>query len=312
MELLSSTPVDQELRKAAGQWLSYLEDNKSSSAHTITAYEIDLRHFFEFLSGHCGGEVSIALLEKLKLRDFRSWLAARNTQKLTAKSTARALSVIRSFYRHMEKESKIDNPAVFHLRTPKLPKSLPKALPEEQAIESLASIGKEHKQLWEQHRDVALLTLIYGCGLRISEALALTPGDIPAGCATIMITGKGDKQRMVPVLPQIHKAISQYKQHCPHSIALNEALFKGTRGGTLRPEIFQKEIRLLRTGLGLPDTVTPHAFRHSFATHLLANGGDLRTIQELLGHADLSTTQRYTKVDHERFLIAYNKAHPRA
>lgn len=312
MELLISTPVDQKLRKEAGQWLTCLEDNKASSEHTVTAYEIDLRNFFEFLSGHCGGEVSIAILSGLKLRDFRSWLAARNAKRLTAKSTARALSVVRSFYRYMEKQGKLDNAAIFHLRTPKLPKSLPKALPEEQAMASLASVGDTHKELWTQFRDIALLTLIYGCGLRISEALSLTLGDVPAGSATIMITGKGNKQRMVPILPQIHEAIAEYRKHCPHPIVNSEPLFKGTRGGPLRPEIFQKEIRLLRAQLGLPDSVTPHAFRHSFATHLLTSGGDLRTIQELLGHADLSTTQRYTKVDHERFLSVYSKAHPRA
>ncbi len=309
---ISIFPVDKALREAVDGWLSFLADNKAFSEHTITAYNIDIRHFLAFFSQHTGGEVTKAVLKDLTLRDFRSWLAARHAEKFTASSTARALSVVRGFYRYLQKQSGMDNPAIFHVRTPKLPKALPKALPEAQALGSLDSIGSEHKEPWVQLRDVAVLTLIYGCGLRISEALALIPSGIPAGAATITIRGKGNKERLVPVLPQVHAAIEEYKKVCPHALAKDEALFRGQRGGELRPEILQKEIRLLRVNLGLPDSATPHAFRHSFATHLLSAGGDLRAIQELLGHADLSTTQRYTKVDHARLLSAYHKAHPRA
>jgi len=309
---LSALPIDAALGKAVKQWLGWLAHQKASSAHTITAYSTDIRDFFAFANRHSGGEVTFTQLAGWSLRDFRSWLAARHGEGLSAASTARAVSVVRGFFRYLEKHEVIENSAIFHLRTPKLPKSLPKALAETQALESLTHIGAHHKEAWAQARDAALLTLIYGCGLRISEALALTPKDIPPGAASLTLTGKGRKQRMVPLLPQIHEAIEAYKKSCPYTLNANEALFRGTRGKPLRPEILQKEIRILRGALGLSDSATPHAFRHSFATHLLASGGDLRTIQELLGHADLSTTQRYTKVDHERLLNAYQKAHPRA
>ena len=173
-------------------------------------------------------------------------------------------------------------------------------------------VGLNHSQEWVRLRDVALLTLIYGCGLRIAEALAITPAQLPEKASSLVLTGKGNKQRMVPLLPLVHEAIAAYKKACPFHLDNKEPMFKGARGKPLQPAIFQKEIRNLRAALGLPDSATPHAFRHSFATHLLAGGGDLRTIQELLGHADLSTTQRYTKVDHERLLSAYKAAHPRA
>lgn len=305
-------PVDEELRGIVTGWLGWLENNKAYSSHTVSAYEIDIRHFFSFFNRHTGNELDVVSLAAFDLRDFRSWLAVRHGEGFTNTSTARALSVVRNFYRYMEKQGKIDNPAILHVRTPKLAKSLPKALPEGQAMASLDEVGGEHKEEWVRFRDIALLTLIYGCGLRISEALALNSSDIQKNITALTVCGKGNKERMVPVLPQVHDAISQYKKYCPYDLSGNEPLFRGVRGGILRPEIFQKEIRLLRATLGLPDSATPHAFRHSFATHLLAGGGDLRTIQELLGHADLSTTQRYTKVDQERLLSAYSKAHPRA
>ncbi len=246
------------------------------------------------------------------MRDFRSWLAARHGEGFSATSTARALSVVRGFYRYLEKQNIAENAAIFHVRTPKLPKSLPRSLQETQAITSLDTVGFTQKENWVQLRDVALLTLIYGCGLRISEALGLRVKDLKEDATSLILTGKGNKQRMVPVLPQIHAAITEYKKVCPHLLSEGSILFVGARGKPLQPAIFQKEIRNLRNALGLPESTTPHAFRHSFATHLLAGGGDLRTIQELLGHADLSTTQRYTKVDSERLLSAYAKAHPRA
>jgi len=305
-------PLDAAVRHELEAWLEWLAHQKASSAHTLTAYRIDIRHFLGFLGRHGGGEVTLSMLGALSLRDFRSWLAARHDENFTATSTARALSVMRNFFRYLERRGVIENPAAQHVRTPKLPKSLPKALSEDQAMASLGQVGADHTQEWVQLRDVALLTLIYGCGLRISEALGLTPSDLPEAAASVTLTGKGNKQRMVPLLPQVHEAIAAYKNACPYPLAAKEPLFKGARGGALQPAIFQKQIRYLRASLGLPDSATPHAFRHSFATHLLAGGGDLRTIQELLGHADLSTTQRYTKVDHEQLLSAYQKAHPRA
>lgn len=304
--------IDQALRSHIDSWLDWLAHQKGYSRYTLTAYEIDLRHFLTFVNRHAGAEVSLEILKSLTLRDFRSWLASRHTEEFTATSTARAVSVIRGLFRYLEKNDVIANAAALHLRSPKLPKSLPKALSEDQTMASLESVGADRKQEWVQLRDVALLTLIYGCGLRIAEALALTPAQLPENALSLTLTGKGNKQRMVPLLPQIHTAIAAYRKACPHFLDTNEPLFRGARGGVLQPAIFQKEIRNLRAALGLPESATPHAFRHSFATHLLAGGGDLRTIQELLGHADLSTTQRYTKVDHERLLSAYQKAHPRA
>ena len=308
---LEQIAIDEKLRELVENWLEWLEHQKSSSLHTITAYQIDITNFLKFVSGHIGGQVNYNNLAELSVRDFRSWLANRSSEKFIATSTARALSVVRSFYRYIDKTEQIENPAIFHIRTPKLAKPLPKALHTEQAINSLELVGDSHKEEWTKLRDVALLTLIYGSGLRISEALAITPNDINIGTTSVIIKGKGNKERLIPILPQIIEAIEEYKKLCPHQLESNEPLFRGSRGKALRPEIFQKEIRNLRISLGLPDTATPHAFRHSFATHLLASGGDLRTIQELLGHADLSTTQRYTKIDHERLLSAYKSAHPK-
>ncbi len=293
-------------------WQEWLAHQKISSRHTLIAYDIDLRHFLAFMNRHLGEEVTLAHLKVLHLRDFRSWLAARHQEQFSATSTARALSVVRGFFRYLEKQGVLENPAIFHVRMPKLPKSLPKALAEDQTLASLEEVGAEHKADWVQWRDVALLTLIYGCGLRIGEALSLTPRDVPPGAVSLTLTGKGNKQRMVPVLPAVHEAMARYRNACPFALTVGGALFRGARGKPLQPAIFQKEIRRLRGALGLPETATPHAFRHSFATHLLASGGDLRTIQELLGHADLSTTQRYTHVDHARLLSAYQKAHPKA
>jgi integrase/recombinase XerC len=310
--LLNAMTLDAALTREVEGWIEWLAHTKAYSRHTLTAYLIDMRHFIAFMNRHAGAEVTIDALRELTLRDMRSWLAARHAENFNAASTGRALSVVRGFFRYLQKQDVLENPAVFHVRTPKLPKSLPKALSETQAMGSLEKVGEDHKEEWVQLRDVALLTLIYGCGLRIGEALALTPSDFPAGALSLTLTGKGNKQRMVPLLPQVHEAIAAYKKASPHALVAKEPLFKGARGKPLQPAIFQKEIRNLRAALGLPDSATPHAFRHSFATHLLAGGGDLRTIQELLGHADLSTTQRYTKVDHERLLSAYQKAHPRA
>lgn len=312
MQDFSGLPINKNLATHVNGWREWLAHQKGYSKHTSTAYLIDIRHFFAFVNKHEGAEVSPKALESLALRDFRSWLAARHAEGFTATSTARALSTVRGFFRYLEKQGVLENQAIFHIRTPKLPKSLPKSLDETQAIASLDTVGFMHKEQWVQLRDVALLTLIYGCGLRIGEALGLKVRDLKPGATSLILTGKGNKQRMVPVLPQIHAAIDAYKNTCPFALQADDVLFKGARGKPLQPAIFQKEIRNLRGALGLPDSVTPHAFRHSFATHLLAGGGDLRTIQELLGHADLSTTQRYTKVDSERLLSAYNKAHPRA
>lgn len=297
------------LAALAGEWESWLREIKRASKHTIVSYQNDLSQFFGFLSNHLGGEVSLKELEKLEARDFRAWLASRMND-FEAASTARALSSVKSFFRWLEKQDKIKNEAVFHIRSPKLKKALPKALAEEQSAAAIAAIGSQHKDEWANKRDLALLTLIYGCGLRISEALSLTRAQ--ADNDAIVITGKGGKQRVVPVLAVVKEAIADYLSACPYTFDPDSPLFVGKRGKKLDAAIFQRELIKLRRAIGLPESATPHAFRHSFATHLLSAGGDLRSIQELLGHASLSTTQRYTHVDSKRLMDAYKSAHPRA
>lgn len=263
-----------------------------------------------FLSGHLGGRVNKKQLEKLDARDIRAWLASR-MDAFDPASSARALSAVKSFYRYLEQQEGIENAALFHIRSPKIKKSVPKALVEGQAQQALGEIESLHAEEWVGKRNLALLVLIYGCGLRISEALSLQYKDAGSG-DSLTITGKGNKQRMVPLLPAVKEAIADYVSACPHSFSARTPLFLGSRGGKLDPAIFQRELRKLRAALGLPESTTPHAFRHSFATHLLSAGGDLRSIQELLGHASLSTTQRYTRVDKDRLMSAYKNAHPRA
>ncbi len=303
-------PISSELQARVRAWLAHLRDVRRYSEHTLVAYEQDLHEFLRFLSGHLGAGVRLEQLEALEARDFRAWLAARMGC-FEASSTARALSTVKHFYRYLEKHEVLCNAAIFHMRGPKLKKAVPKALGVAQAREATEGIGQLHEEEWVNLRDVALLVLIYGCGLRISEALSLRYGDVPLK-DVLAITGKGRKQRMVPVLPVVAEAIAAYVAACPYPFSEEMALFVGARGKPLDPAIFQLQLRKLRGRLNLPETTTPHAFRHSFATHLLSSGGDLRSIQELLGHESLSTTQRYTKVDKERLMAAYKNAHPRA
>lgn len=290
-------------------FLSYLAQHKRASKHTLIAYTQDLTHFFAFLQNHLEQTLDLQRLGGLEARDFRGWLASRAGD-FEASSNARALSSVKSFFRFLEKEEGIKNAAIFHLRSPKIKKSLPKAVSEDKATEALTAIEALHAD-WTGARDKALLMLLYGCGLRISEALSLTPNMVE-GKDSIIITGKGNKQRMVPLLPIVSGAVDNYITQCPHYLDKTSPLFRGRQGSVLQAPVFQKNLRVIRAQLGLPDSATPHAFRHSFATHLLAAGSDLRSIQELLGHASLSTTQRYTHVDTSRLLAAYEKSHPRA
>ena len=306
----SPLPVTSDLAEAITRWQEWFAHVRRGSAHTLISYANDIRHFCEFLSDHLGARVSVDALSRLEVRDIRAWLAHRAPDYENT-STARALSTVKSFYRYLEKEGMLTNSAIFHIRGPKLKKSLPKALAVEQAQQALDTIGTQHDDDWVNKRDVALLVLIYGCGLRISEALSLNYRDIPKG-DSVSITGKGNKQRNVPVLPLVREAIGEYVAACPYPFTAAAPLFLGTRGKALDPAIFQLQLRKLRHALNLPESTTPHAFRHSFATHLLSNGSDLRSIQELLGHASLSTTQRYTHIDKTRLMQAYKSAHPRA
>jgi integrase/recombinase XerC len=291
------------------EWLVWLAHNKRSSRHTIISYQHDLNHFLGFLQQHLGGAVSKKQLSELELRDFRAWLASRN-QDYDAVSNARALSAVKSFYRWLEQQGHGKNSAIFHIRSPKIGRALPKALAVEQAQNSVTAIETMDDEAWINARNLALLLLIYGCGLRISEALSVKRSD--AKQTMLRLVGKGGKERQVPVLPVVTQAIESYLALCPHHTSANEPLFVGKEGKPLNPGVFQRTLRNLRRQLGLPETTTPHAFRHSFATHLLSAGGDLRSIQELLGHASLSTTQRYTHIDRERLMNAYQNAHPRA
>lgn len=308
----NSLPITPALSAIIAQWEGWLADVKHASRYTIISYQNDLANFLKFLSEHLGGSVGLPQLKELESKDIRAWLAHRAMEKkYESSSNARAVSTIKSFFRYLEKQGKIKNAAIFHIRAPKIKKSLPRALSEEQASDALKEISTQHSEEWVNYRDMALLMLIYGCGLRIGEALSLKYSDIPKEDG-LVVTGKGNKQRKLPVLPIVREAIAGYVAVCPYQFTADVPLFFGLRGKPLDAGIFQRQLRKIRAELNLPDSATPHAFRHSFATHLLSAGGDLRSIQELLGHASLSTTQRYTKVDKDRLLAAYKNAHPRA
>ena len=306
-------PAAAELRQAVEDWQAWLTHEKRYSKHTLDGYSRDLIAFLRFLSGHLGKAPALADLSELKPADFRAWMAERAGRGIERASTARALSVLRGFFRWAERRGLAENAAIASLRNPRLPQSVPKALTPEEANDALENVGELSQEPWLAKRDTALLLLLYGCGLRIGEALSLTAAEAPKpGQDGLAVTGKGNKQRVVPLLPVVGAAVEDYVAACPHPLPPEEPLFRGVRGGALGPRAVQQRLQDLRRLLGLPETATPHALRHSFATHLLGGGGDLRAIQELLGHASLSTTQRYTAVDTDRLLEVYRKAHPRA
>jgi integrase/recombinase XerC len=300
----------EDLRAAIGLWTAWLAGERRASPHTVSAYGRDLASFFDFLTGHLGELPSLATFARLLPADYRAFLAHRAAEVERA-TIARGLSVVRTFIRFLERRGLATSPALAVLRAPKLPKSVPKPLSIIDAAEIVEAPNELVVSVWQAKRDIALLTLLYGCGLRLSEALGLKRSEAPRG-DLITITGKGRKQRLVPVLPAVREAIADYLAACPYSLAADGPLFVGARGGPLHPRVVQRQMQALRDALGLPETATPHALRHSFATHLLSGGGDLRAIQELLGHASLSTTQRYTSVETERLLAVYESAHPRA
>ncbi len=295
------------------RWLGYLGNERRMSDKTLEAYARDVGQFLEFLAGHLGGSPSLKQLAKLTPADVRAFMAARRGEGLSSRSLMRVLAGTRSFARFLERNGKGKVGALSAVRAPKVAKTLPKPLTIAAAkrISDTELRAGETRAPWIVARDAAVLALLYGSGLRISEALSLKRKDFSGGDA-ITVTGKGNKTRMVPVLPQVTKSIAGYIAFCPLDLPDNGPLFIGARGGPLSPRVVQLAMARLRGALGLPDTATPHALRHSFATHLLARGGDLRAIQELLGHASLSTTQIYTAVDSERLLEVYASAHPRA
>jgi len=300
-----------DARAAIADWQRWLAEEKQVSPHTLDAYSRDLASFAAFMTSHLGHAAALSDLGDLTARDLRAWLAQRAVDGMRKTSTAWAVSTVRNFFRFLDRTGRVHNAAVAHVRAPRLPASVPKPLSVGDAEDAVTAIGDLSDTPWIAKRDIAVLTLLYGCGLRIGEALGLTLRDAPKR-DTMVVTGKGRKDRVVPVLPVVREAIADYIRACPHPLTPDGPLFVGVRGGPLNPAIVQRQVRKLRSWLGLPDTATPHALRHSFATHLLAEGGDLRTIQELLGHASLSTTQRYTSVDIERLAKVYREAHPRA
>ncbi|HVM80738.1 MAG TPA: tyrosine recombinase XerC [Stellaceae bacterium] len=301
-----------DLAAAISDWQSWLQSERRASPHTLSNYGRDLAGFLDFLREHLGALPDLAALDALKPTDFRAFLAARTGAGIGRSSLARGLSTLRGFFRFLDRRGLAANAALAAVRTPKLPKTVPKPLSAEDAGLALERIAELAEEPWIGKRDLAILTLLYGCGLRLSEALGLTRAEAPLEPGMLAVTGKGRKTRTVPVLPAVSAAIAEYLALCPYALGPKAPLFVGARGGPLNPRLVQRQMQQLRALLDLPETATPHALRHSFATHLLAGGGDLRTIQELLGHASLSTTQRYTAVDAERLIGVYDRAHPRA
>ncbi|MBO9195576.1 tyrosine recombinase XerC [Rhizobium sp. 16-449-1b] len=304
--------ADARLMAERATWLQSLAGERRLSQHTLDAYERDTRQFLTFMTGHLAGPTTLKDIEALRPADFRAFLAARRRDGTGARSLGRNLAGLRSLLRYLEKKGLVNAAGAGAIRSPKQPKSLPKPLSDTQAVTVVSNEAQLHEEPWIAARDAAVMTLLYGCGLRISEALDLLPGDITPGATTLRITGKGNKTRLVPLLPVVFEAVDKYRKLCPYHLTADQPLFRGARGGKLQQAIIQRTMRTMRSAFGLPETATPHALRHSFATHLLAGGGDLRTIQELLGHASLSTTQVYTGVDASRLLDVYDRAHPRA
>lgn len=311
-----ATPLSQEVKGLVQSFLRHLGAERGLAGKTLEAYERDLRQFTLFLSSHQGESVTCNMLEELTVRDFRSFLARRRNGGASSRSLARTLSALRSFFRYLNRREIIKNQAVFAVQMPKIPHSVPKPLSEIKAgavMNGADLVQRAGADPWVLARDSAVLLLLYGSGLRISEALNLNRIDAPSKTKDVLrIKGKGGKERIVPVLPIAIEAIETYLPLCPYEQQGDAPLFLGEKGKRLSPRIIQLVMQRLRGALGLSDTATPHALRHSFATHLLGNGGDLREIQELLGHANLSTTQIYTEVDKKHLLKTYLGAHPRA
>ena len=309
--------ADPQLTAPAGAaldaWLHHLAHERRLSPRTLEAYGHAGRRYLAFLSGHFGGEVRIADLGRVRASDLRAHLAERRSgpHPLSGRSLSQALSAIRAFHGFLERRLGIEAPELALVRGPRIKPSLPRALKVDQALDLMdATSDDPETPPWEAARDRAVLMLLYGCGLRISEALSLTDADVPLG-ETLRITGKGSKTRIVPVLPPVAEAVAAYRDLRPWTEGPDRALFLARRGGKLSPRQVQAAVQTLRRRLGLPETTTPHALRHSFATHLLGAGADLRSLQDLLGHASLSTTQKYTAVDAARLMGVYSSAHPR-
>lgn len=314
---LGAVPWDPELADSIAEWQQWHRTERRSSPHTLTAYQTDLFQFFRFLAQHEGQLVSTSLLQGLRATDFRSWLSDLAIRGKNASSRGRALSSLRGFYRWLEREKGVVNHVVQGLRRPKNAPPLPRALMEKEMdsfFEEAASKQHPKEPQWVINRDHAVLLLLYGCGLRISEALGLDQRDWPPCEMSLKVRGKGNKERLVPLLPYVKEAVDSYLESCPLKASPDKngkrPLFLGLQGKRLSPRIIQNKTAVLRRILSLPEKTTPHALRHSFATHLLTKSGDLRGVQELLGHASLSSTQRYTDLDRESLLNTFDQFHP--
>ena len=298
-------------RDALEGWLASSRALKGAAENTLTAYRTDVVDFITFMTGYKGEAQGLAPLSRIGITDMRAWMAHLRGGGAGSRSMARKLSAVKSFYRWLAEREGFEPTAVLSTRAPKFDKKLPRPLTEDAARAMIDTVGAQAQKGWVGARDMAVVTLLYGCGLRISEALGLKGRDLPLGEA-LRIRGKGGKERLVPVLPVAREAVERYVALCPHAMEPDAPVFRGARGGALNPRLVQKVTEQARMQLGLPATATPHAMRHSFATHLLSAGGDLRAIQELLGHASLSTTQAYTSVDTVHLMKVYEATHPKA
>lgn len=298
-------------RNALQLWLQGLRALDGASDNTINAYQGDLSSFLAFMTQHSGAPQGLAALARITTTDMRSWMAQERKAGTGARSLARRLSAVKSFYRWLAEREGFEPTAVLAARAPKFQKKLPRPLAEDAARAVIETVELQSNTDWIAARDVAVVTLLYGCGLRISEALSLTGKTAPLP-SSLRILGKGGKERLVPVIAAAREAVARYIALSPYPNEADGPLFRGARGGALNPRQIQGAMAQARAQLGLPASATPHALRHSFATHLLEAGGDLRAIQELLGHASLSTTQAYTAVDTAHLMAVYNRSHPKA
>lgn len=305
------TLVSPAARDALNAWLASEKALKNIAENSIAAYQRDVAGFLAFMNTHRGGPQGLAALSDITLAEMRSWMASERGRGVGARSLARSLSAVKTFYRWLAKREGFAPTAVLSTRAPKFQKKLPRPLAEDAARAMIDTVGLQHDKDWIGARDTAVVTVLYGCGLRISEALGLTGADVPLP-DVLRIIGKGGKERVVPVISPAREAVARYLRLCPYPVQQDGPLFRGARGGALNPRQVAKVMEQSRMQLGLPATATPHAMRHSFATHLLSAGGDLRAIQELLGHASLSTTQAYTAVDTARLMEVYDRTHPKA
>ncbi len=296
---------------ALRSWLDAEKALKGAAHNTLEAYSRDVSGFLAFMTEHKAASQGLAALSRISVSDMRSWLAFTRNGKIGSRSLARKLSAVKSFYRWLSEREGFEPTAVLSIRAPKFQQKLPRPVSPDAAENLIEALEIQSEKPWIAARDQAVITVLYGCGLRISEALGLRGQDFPLG-ETIRILGKGNKERIVPVITPARDAVERYVHLCPYQIEPDAALFKGARGGPLGPRPVQKVMSQVRMQLGLPASVTPHSMRHSFATHLLNAGGDLRAIQELLGHASLSTTQAYTAVDTARLMEVYERSHPRS